>query len=121
LLLVDDEELFGNALRRYFSGRYEVEAITDPREALERVRAGERFLMALIDLQMPKMSGQEFLARLRSLSPDLARRSVVVTAGAPDQALDSFPGQVPPVVLAKPIDLARLAALLDAAAEAEKQ
>jgi CheY-like chemotaxis protein len=97
-----------------------VVAVADPREALERVRSGERFSFALVDLQMPEMSGQEFLAHLRELDPDLAHRSAAVTGGPLAEAADRFPEEERPRLLPKPIDLDGLAALIDAAAEGER-
>ncbi len=120
VLVVDDEPLLGTALKRCFAHRYDVVPVADPREALERVRSGERFSFALVDLQMPEMSGQEFLAHLRELDPDLARRSAAVTGGPLDDAADRFPEGERPRLLPKPIDLERLAALIDAAAEGER-
>ncbi len=120
VLVVDDEPLLGAALKRCFADRYEVVPVADPRQALERVRSGERFRFALVDLQMPEMSGQEFLAHLRELDPDLARRSAAVTGGPLDEAADRFPEGERPRLLSKPIDLDRLAALIDAAAEGER-
>jgi PAS domain S-box-containing protein len=115
LLVVDDEQLIGDALRRCFSGRFEVVAVTSPSRALELVRAGERFTAALIDLHMPGMSGQQLLAQLRTECPELARRTAMLTGGELGQALAGFGGVEPPVILPKPIDLARVAAFIDAA------
>jgi nitrogen-specific signal transduction histidine kinase len=115
VLVVDDEAMLGAALRRVFLGRYEVISVTDPEEALARVRGGERFDVALVDLQMPRMLGQDFLEALRQVDPRLASRSVAVTGGPLPEAEASFPAARRPVVLPKPIDAARLAALIDAA------
>ena len=117
LLLVDDEPLLGKALTRFFAGRYEVVVAVDPREALERIRAGERFQFAIVDLQMPEMTGQEFLARVRESDPDLARHSALVTGCAPAEVAATLSGEEHPQVLPKPIDMVKLAALIDAAAE----
>ncbi|GEJ59117.1 ATP-binding protein [Anaeromyxobacter diazotrophicus] len=117
VLVVDDEPLLGSALKRCFSGKYDVEAVADPREALIRLRGGERFLFALVDLQMPEMTGQDFLASLREIEPELARHAAVITGGSLEEAASRFPAGERPPLLAKPIDLARLSALIDAAAD----
>jgi CheY-like chemotaxis protein len=69
---------------------------------------------------MPEMTGRDFLARLRELSPELSRRAAIVTGGALDEGAEPFPEGEHPLVLPKPVDLGRLAALLDAAAEGER-
>jgi PAS domain S-box-containing protein len=115
VLVIDDEPLVGAGLRRYFHDRYEVVTEADPRRALQRIEAGERFVIALVDLQMPEMLGQEVLARLRDLDPALAGRSLAITGGPVAEAAATFPDGLRPVILPKPIDAVRLAALMDAA------
>jgi len=69
LLLVDDEERFLNTLARRLSLReFEVATVTSGAEAL--ALAGEReFDLALVDLKMPGMPGDELLERLREDHP----------------------------------------------------
>jgi CheY-like chemotaxis protein len=75
--------------------------------------------MALVDLVMPKMSGPEFLARLRQFDPALARRSVVFTGASLEDAAAGFPAGERPAILRKSGDLEQLTALLDTVRDAQ--
>jgi len=114
ILFADDEPLLGPSVQRYLSGRHEVVAVADPREALRRVASGEHFDLALLDLAMPGMSGVELHDRIREVDPGLARRTVFVYGGALDEATAARleAANVPRVT--KPFDLERLAALVEA-------
>lgn len=65
LLIVDDEVAFLNAIARRLSLRdFDVRTATNGAEALEIART-ERFDLALVDLRMPGMDGQELLEILK--------------------------------------------------------
>lgn len=92
ILVVDDEPLIGNTIRRILS-TYDVAATTDAREALDRLRGGERFDLVLCDLTMPGLSGMDLHAALLRDVPDAARRMVFITGGAfTDRARDFLEG-----------------------------
>jgi PAS domain S-box-containing protein len=114
ILFADDEPLLGPSLQRFLSGRHEVVALTDPREALRRVAAGEHFDLALLDIAMPEMSGLDLHDRLREIDPDLARRTIFVHGGAPDAATQARLDAANAPRVAKPFDLERLGALIEA-------
>jgi signal transduction histidine kinase/CheY-like chemotaxis protein len=86
VLVVDDEPLIGNAVRRILS-EHDVLAMTDPREALRRLAGSERFDLVLCDLMMPGMTGMELHDALARTHPEIAARLVFITGGAfTDQA-----------------------------------
>ncbi|PIE23595.1 MAG: hypothetical protein CSA62_07075 [Planctomycetota bacterium] len=66
ILVVDDAPdnllLFRDLLE---SGGHEVEIETDPRRAADRLAAGERFELFLLDVVMPEMNGYELCAFIR--------------------------------------------------------
>ena len=71
LLLVDDEEEFVNYMsRRLTRHDFEVHAYTHPVEALEKTQ-GCSFDVALLDLKMPEMDGEELLDRLKQRQPTI--------------------------------------------------
>lgn len=86
ILIVDDEQSIVNAVRRELVtpplGRYhyEIEAFTNPLEALERAKTQE-FEVVLSDYRMPEMDGLSFLKALAALQPDCAR---IVLSGQTD-------------------------------------
>jgi DNA-binding NtrC family response regulator len=69
LIIVDDEEQILSALSTFFGLRgYEVVTCTNPEEALERIRM-EKFHVALLDINMPKVNGIELLRLIKESRP----------------------------------------------------
>jgi len=78
LLVVDDEERFLNTLARRLSLRdFEVETFTSGQAAVEAAREGA-FELALVDLKMPGMTGEEVLETLKREHPFI---EVVILTG----------------------------------------
>jgi len=90
LLIIDDEPLLIAALSRTLAPEHEVVALTNAREALERLRAGERYALILCDLMMPEMTGMELHATLVSEAPGQAECMVFLTGGAFTEAARAF-------------------------------
>ena len=69
ILVVDDEEDFRTVLRDHFEGRgHAVAEAADGVAALELFSAGpRRFDLVITDIRMPRMSGEDLIARLRAL------------------------------------------------------
>ena len=71
ILIVDDEEHILQALETFFSLRgYDITTCSDPLDALERVRS-ERFHVALLDINMPQMTGIELLKQIKETRPTI--------------------------------------------------
>jgi PAS domain S-box-containing protein len=90
LLVLDDEQKMVAGLRRMLGSDNDVLALTDAREALARITAGERFDAVLCDLMMPGMSGMEFFAELEKVAPGIAARTGFVTGGAVNERAREF-------------------------------
>ena len=100
LLIVDDDEISIRAIHRAISKMKLVNPVRvahDGRHALEILRgeAGEAKLappyIVLLDINMPRMNGHEFLAEIRN--DDWLRRSVVfilTTSDAPDDVRRAY-------------------------------
>ena len=110
VLIVDDDVLFTNSLRRLFTAEHEVTVINDGRIALERLRAGQRFDVILCDLMMPELTGAELHAALRELSPALADQVIFITGGAFSPASQQFLERITNLCFEKPCDLGELRA-----------
>jgi DNA-binding NtrC family response regulator len=84
LLIIDDEPALLDLLRRYMGRQgYEVETCATPLEALAKFKAEpDSFSLAVVDLTLPEMSGEELVARLRELRPQLP---AIITSGYPYQ------------------------------------
>ena len=73
ILLVDDDRELLRALGDGLTGAFHVETLSDPREALERLRGSPEFAVVVADMRMPGMSGLELLRQARSIAPNAAR------------------------------------------------
>ncbi len=78
LLIVDDEVRFIETLSRRLGLRdFDVTAVTSGKEALKTARQ-HQFDLAIVDLKMPEMSGEQLLGFLKERDP---RIEVVVLTG----------------------------------------
>jgi CheY-like chemotaxis protein len=112
LLIVDDEPRIGAVLARALGRDHDVTALVSAREALARLQAGDDWDLIVCDMMMPEMSGMELHAELERCRPLLARRMVFLTGGAFTPRAQAFLAHVDNPCLDKPIDMARLRALL---------
>jgi DNA-binding NtrC family response regulator len=82
LLIVDDEPKLLDLLSRYL-GRlgYQVETCGNAEDALARFQAGpDRFSLAVTDLSLPSLNGEDLIERMRQLRPGLP---AIITSGYP--------------------------------------
>lgn len=78
VLLIDDDRVFGLWATKVLQARgFFIEHVLDPMTGLKQIEA-EPWDMVITDVEMPRMSGLEFLERVRRLEPTLP--VVVVTA-----------------------------------------
>src|SRR5438046_3004789 len=78
-MIVDDEPIVLSSLRRLLSRDHDPVPIGDPREALAKVTAGERFDVILCDLMMPGLTGVELHDAVLRIAPDQAGRMLFLT------------------------------------------
>ncbi len=84
LLIIDDEPTLLDLLRRYL-GRlgYEVETHSNLEDAISHFQAEpDAYSVAITDLSLPTLSGEEVIERLREIRPDLP---AIITSGYPYQ------------------------------------
>jgi two-component system NtrC family sensor kinase len=77
ILLVDDDEAVRKVLAARLTERYTCVGSADAREALERLGEQE-FALAIVDVQMPGLSGIELLRKIVNDFPDVA---VIMASG----------------------------------------
>lgn len=116
--IIDDEPGIRLALRRWFErgGYVVVEAATGD-EALTKLAVvddphsgGPQVIVC--DVNLPGISGDHLLERVRTTRPELAERFILTTGDSVD---DARPGSIlarHPFVLQKPFDLATLKSLV---------
>jgi CheY-like chemotaxis protein len=78
VLLIDDDRVFGMWATKVLQARgFDITHVLDPVNGLKQIEA-EPWDLVITDVEMPRMSGMEFLERARSLDPGLP--VAVVTA-----------------------------------------
>ena len=112
VLIIDDDPLVGRGLKRIIGSEHRVELADSARAGLALCDAGQAFDLVLCDVMMPVMTGEELYRYLEERRPDLARRTIFMTGGAFTPAARAFLDRFPERVVDKPVDKARLRALL---------
>jgi PAS domain S-box-containing protein len=114
ILVIDDDAAVGNTVRRALANEHDITVVGRGREALDRIRTGERFDVIMCDVMMPEISGSEVYKRLLDIDPDQAKRIVFITGGVFTASAQRFLDSVPNPRLGKPFDMENLRALLRA-------
>jgi CheY-like chemotaxis protein len=112
VLVVDDEPLVADSLRRALSDEFTVTTTVEAHQALSWIASGESFDVILVDVMMPGMNGVELRHKVDVIAPDQAARIVFVTGGILLPHVQSLLEGVPNVWLEKPIDLEGLRELI---------
>jgi PAS domain S-box-containing protein len=112
VLVIDDERLVIDVVRRMLTHDHDVFTIDDARVGLSRLAAGERYDVILCDLMMPHMSGMDFHRELARAYPEQAERIIFFTGGAFTPRAKEFLERVPNHRMEKPIDGQELKALI---------
>ena len=112
VLIIDDEPLAGESLRRLLEDTYTVDLVSSAEAALERLRDDDGYDAVVCDLMMPGMNGMELHETVARERPGLARRFVFLTGGAFTDSARSFVDATSSPILEKPYDVDELYALL---------
>lgn len=102
VLVVDDEPMMCELVGFMLEPRFEVLCLSSGREALAKLRAGERFDVVLSDLMMPEVSGIDLFRVLVHEQPALAKRMIFMTGGTFTELMDRFLEEVGAAPLMKP-------------------
>lgn len=115
ILFVDDEpQLVKMNRMRLKKLGYSVEALNDPKKALERFLSGkEKYEVLITDQAMPELTGLELAARVREVSPEIP---IIICTGYSEEVFESgFFGGKNNYVMSKPIGIHELSELIDQA------
>jgi signal transduction histidine kinase/CheY-like chemotaxis protein len=112
VLVVDDEPLIGKSVSRMLGRAHEVVVVSEPRQALARLLAGERFDLVLCDLMMPDMNGMELARELERRRPGATEPFVFITGGAFTSGAQDFLERSGRAHLQKPFEAEALEAIL---------
>jgi len=90
IFVLDDEEHIRSMLAQILAARgYEVTTSDDGNEALAQIQAG-RVDLVIVDLQMPKMAGSEFLKRLQALPVAERPPALIMTGKLTDEQVERY-------------------------------
>ncbi len=111
VLLIEDERVSRKALARLLAeSGYTTEAVGSAEEAMAVLAIGLHPSIALVDLDLPGMSGADLLGYMAKYAPEV--RSVLVTAAC-EERLSQLPTTAGIRRLRKPIDFNDLLQTLD--------
>lgn len=106
VLVVDDEAPIRQVARRVLEGEgYQVAEASGGLEAIAILSSGTPLDLLLADLDMPELSGDEMVRRIRTTRPDL---KVLYVTGHIDALMDSRPLWAGEAFLDKPFSAAGL-------------
>jgi CheY-like chemotaxis protein len=112
VLLVDDEKKFVRMLAKRLELRgIHAEFVHSGEEALDRIREGKRFEVAVLDVKMPGMGGIELRRELVALDPEM--KFVFLTGHGSDADYEVGAHEAA-FYLAKPLRIEDLVAALEA-------
>jgi FixJ family two-component response regulator len=110
VLIVEDEGVARNALRKLLAASgYEAAAYASAEAALDDFANHEPPKVALIDVDLPGMSGLDLVSRLEQVRPGMT--TVLITAAGGDR-IENFRKAHAVYYIRKPLDFAHLLHLL---------
>jgi PAS domain S-box-containing protein len=113
VMVVDDDRAVAYTLGMVLEDEHDVTIVLSGREALARLDGASDWPHAIIvDLMMPGMSGADLYRAIASRWPGLEERVVFITGGVFDGRAQAFLESVPNLQLHKPVESARIHALL---------
>ncbi len=112
ILIVDDEPMIGDILHRVLDKEYDVVAITDAKEALERIYTNEHFDLIFCDIMMPEISGIELYHKLLEYDPVQAQVVVFLSGGIFDQEIQKSLDFIEAKCIEKPFNINELRAFI---------
>jgi DNA-binding NtrC family response regulator len=84
VLFVDDDPNILDAFKRQLRKQFHIDIAKSPEEGLKAVRENGPYAVVISDLRMPGMDGNQFLSRVREITPDSVR--ILLTGHADLQA-----------------------------------
>lgn len=115
ILIAEDSSVIQNLARKILEFQnYKITAVRNGNEVLELL-AKERFLVLLLDINMPIMDGMETARRVRALSdPEIANIPIIaITGNAKNYSLDEFKSVGINEYLQKPLNFDLLVELVN--------
>lgn len=112
VLIVDDEPMVGNAVRRMVGQQHDAVVVDGGKSALRLLTTDSNFDVVFCDLMMPELSGPQLYDALALTHPELAQRMVFLSGGAFTEAARTFLERVPNLRMDKPFDRGQLLSVI---------
>jgi len=119
VLLVDDDESVLRTVGRLLRRQHDVVSVSDPREALRRLQAGEPFDAVVCDIVMPHLTGDQLFVRMMETRPELEERFTFMSGGLRSSGRESRVDGLGRPVLEKPFDVKVLRDMVKALVDGE--
>jgi PAS domain S-box-containing protein len=113
ILVVDDEPMILNIVRRVLATEHDLDTVTSAEEAIARIGAGVRFDIIICDLMMPHVTGMDLYAEILRADPEQARRMIFLTGGAFTPRARAFLDEIENPRIEKPFDHSALKSLIN--------
>ncbi len=110
ILILDDEEDLRSLLSSYLNKQGHITRDTDDGAKALELLGSERFDLALVDLQMPAMSGKDFMERIKTLPPRNQPRLIVISGQEANLPENLVP---PSCILQKPFRLGEVSVAIN--------
>jgi two-component system KDP operon response regulator KdpE len=115
VLIVDDEEMVRNYVRRALASRgWEITEAPNGAAALEQLGKAD-FSAVICDLKMPDMRGEEVIRKIRELRPEV--KVIAITGSVSNIKTPLVPGVELDGFLIKPFGIDEIRELLDRVAQ----
>jgi signal transduction histidine kinase len=113
VLVVDDDVRLLRAYPRILRERYDVLVAADGQEAIDLLVSGSKVDVIVTDVAMPEVDGRQLYGWLNEQRPELARRTLFVTASLADRVYEDFLSRLGGRVLEKPVSAEALFRAID--------
>ncbi|HUP49905.1 MAG TPA: response regulator [Thermoanaerobaculia bacterium] len=109
ILIADDDPALRSLLRLVAQrAGFAVDLASNGHEAIEKIAAND-YIIAVVDLMMPKMNGYELVDRIAKLK---VRPAVLVVTAMTDTFLPRLDGNIVHSIIRKPFDIDMVTAVL---------
>jgi PAS domain S-box-containing protein len=108
ILVVEDDPMMGQTIRRILETDHDVTLVRSARAALAQIASGARWDVILSDLMMPQMTGMQLYDEIVRVRPDLVEHLVFITGGAFTARARDFLARVQNARIEKPVEIAVL-------------
>lgn len=107
ILVADDNDTLRHMITKVLErAEFQVDSAQDGQEVVEIIEKNPAYSVILLDVMMPKLTGEEVLVHLGEHFPQLVKRVIIMTAAVTKSAADAF-GPIC-AVISKPFDIHQL-------------